>query len=99
MLQAKEQAAKIITDAEFRSAVVETERLAPVEEREEKISTREERLALREEFLDSRQRDVDEKEVEVRSREQAAVHAKNEAEKLTAQRSKRTCESRTPLRR
>ena len=88
MLQAKEQAAKIITDAEFRSAVVETERLAPVEEREEKISTREERLALREEFLDSRQRDVDEKEVEVRSREQAAVHAKNEAEKLTAQRSK-----------
>ena len=61
MLHTKEQAAKIITDAEFRSAVVETERLAPVEEREEKISTREERLALREEFLDSRQRDVDEK--------------------------------------
>ncbi|MDP1690037.1 MAG: ribonuclease Y [bacterium] len=88
LLQAKEQAAKIIADAEFRSAVVETERLAPVEEREEKITAREERLASREEFLDSRQRDLDEKEVEVRSREQVAVHAKNEAEKLTAQRSK-----------
>ena len=88
LLQAKEQAAKIIADAEFRSAVVETERLAPVEEREEKITAREERLALREEFLDSRQRDLDEKEVEVRSREQQAVHAKSEAEKLTTQRSK-----------
>ncbi|MFA6519309.1 MAG: ribonuclease Y [Candidatus Paceibacterota bacterium] len=88
MLHAKEQAAKIIADAEFRSAVVETERLAPVEEREEKITAREERLATREEFLDSRQRDLDEKEVEVRGREQQALHAKNEAENLTAQRSK-----------
>ncbi len=88
LLHAKEQAGKIIADAEFRSAVVETERLAPVEEREEKITAREERLALREEFLDSRQRDVDEKEVEVRSREQQTVHAKNEAEKLTIQRTK-----------
>ena len=88
LLQAKEQAAKIIADAEFRGEVVETERLAPVEEREEKISLREERLASREEFLDSRQRDLDEKEVEVRSREQAAVHAKNEAEKLTVERSR-----------
>ena len=88
LLQAKEQAAKILADAEFRSAVLETERLAPVEEREEKITAREERLASREEFLDSRQRDLDEKEVEVRGREQAALHAKNEAENLTAQRSK-----------
>ncbi len=88
LLQAKEQAAKILADAEFRSAVVETERLAPVEEREEKISSREERLALREEFLDSRQRDLDEKEVEVRGREQQALHASREAENLTAQRSK-----------
>lgn len=88
LLQAKEQAAKIIAEAEFRGEVVETERLAPVEEREEKIVAREERLASREEFLDSRQRDVDEKEVEVRAREQQAIHAKNEAEKLTAVRTK-----------
>jgi ribonuclease Y len=81
LLQAKEQAAKIIADAEFRSAVVETERLAPVEEREVKIVAREERVASREEFLD-------EKENEVRAREQEAVRAKNEAENLAKERSK-----------
>jgi len=88
MLQAKEQAAKILADAEFRGEVVETERLAPVEEREEKVSLREERLATREEFIDSRQRDLDEKEDEVRAREQEAIRAKSEAEKLTAERTK-----------
>lgn len=81
LLAAKEAAAKIIADAEFRSAVVETERLAPVEEREEKIVAREERVASREEFLD-------EKENEVRTREQKAVRAKAEAERLAAERSK-----------
>ena len=88
LLAAKEQAAKIIADAEFRGEVVETERLASVEEREEKITIREERLASREEFLDSRQRDLDDKETEVRTREQEATHAKKEAENLTALRSK-----------
>ena len=81
LLQAKEQAAKIIADAEFRGEVIETERLAPIEEREEKISVREERVASREEFLD-------EKENEVRTREQEAIRVKNEAENLSAQRSK-----------
>ncbi len=88
LLQAKEQAAKILKDAEFRSAVVETERLAPLEEREEKMSLREERVATREEFLDSRQRDLDEKESDLRLREQEAIRAKNAAEKLTAERTK-----------
>lgn len=88
LLQAKEQAAKIIAEAEFRGEVVETERLAPIEEREEKVVAREERLGVREEFLDSRQRDLDEKEDEVRAREQEAVRAKSEAEKLAAERSK-----------
>ncbi|MEK7086288.1 MAG: Rnase Y domain-containing protein, partial [Patescibacteria group bacterium] len=88
LLQAKEQAAKIVADAEFRGEVVETERLAPIEEREEKVISREERLAAREEFMDSRQRDLDEKEDEVRAREQEAIRAKNEAEKLTAERTK-----------
>ena len=88
LLQAKEQAAKILADAEYRGAVIETERLAPIEEREEKIVSREERLAAREEFLDSRQRDLDEKENEIRAREQEAVRAKSEADNLAAQRSK-----------
>ncbi len=88
LLDAKEQAAKILADAEYRSAVIETERLAPIEEREEKMTQREERLATREEFIDSRQRDLDEKEAEVRSREQEAIRAKNEAENLAAKRLK-----------
>lgn len=81
LLQAKEQAAKILADAEFRGEVIETERLAPIEEREEKLATREERVASREEFLD-------EKENEVRVREQEATRAKGEAEKLSAERAR-----------
>ncbi|MBI2025608.1 ribonuclease Y [Candidatus Kaiserbacteria bacterium] len=88
LLAAKEQAAKIIAEAQFRGEVVETERLAPIEEREQKAAVREERVAAREEFLDSRQRDLDDKEVEVRSREQQALRAKNEADKLAAERTK-----------
>lgn len=88
MLQAKEQAAKIIADAEFRGAVVETERLAPVEVREEKISAWSERLAAREEFMDGRQRDLDDKEVDVRRREEQAIRAQNEASKLITERTK-----------
>jgi ribonucrease Y len=88
LLQAQEQVAKILADAEFRGDVIETERLAPLEEREEKLSSREERVASREGFLDSRQRDLDEKENEVRAREQEAARARAEAEKLAAERSK-----------
>ena len=88
LLQAKEQAAKIISEAEFRGEVIETERLAPIEEREEKLAAREERIASREEFLDSRQGDLNEKEDEVRAREQEALRAKGEAENLAAARSK-----------
>lgn len=81
MLHAKEQAGKIITDAEYRAQVLETERLAPVEEREEIIAKREERVATREEFLDERQRDLDDKESEVKLREA-------EAARLTSARTK-----------
>ena len=88
MLAAKEQAAKIIAAAEFRGEVIETERLAPVEEREEKVVAREERIATREEFLDSRQRDLDEKENDVRVREQEAARAKEETERLKGERLK-----------
>lgn len=88
LLQAKEQAAKIIADAEFRSEIIETERLSPLEEREEKVIAREERLATREEFIDSRQRDLDEIESDVRAREQEAIRVKYEVEKLAAQRIK-----------
>lgn len=88
LLHAKEQAAKIVAGAEYRSAVIETERLAPVEEREEKVVAREERLAAREEFIDSRQRDLDEKDSELRAHEQETIRMKLEAENLVAERTK-----------
>jgi len=81
LLVAKEQAAKIIAEAQFRSEVVETERLAPIEEREQKLATREERVAEREEFLD-------EKEMDVRKREDEAEQAKEMADKLTKERTR-----------
>mgnify|MGYP001602248449 CR=1 FL=1 len=81
LLQAKEQAAKIIAEAQFRGEVVETERLAPIEEREEKVATREEHVISREAFLD-------EKENEVRAREQEAARAKEIAENLAKERAK-----------
>jgi len=88
LLQAQEKAAKIIADAEFQSEVFETERLAPIEEREEKITSREEHLASREEFLDIRQRDIDEKDALVREREQEAERLADEAEGLIKERTK-----------
>ncbi len=88
LLVAKEQAAKIIADAEFRAEVVETERLGPIEEREANLLAREERIAAREGFLDTRQQDLDEESDDVRAREQEAARAKTEADKLVVQRTK-----------
>mgnify|MGYP001560285935 FL=1 len=81
LLHAQEQAAKIIAEAQFRGDVVETERLAPIEEREEKLVAREEHIVSREAFLD-------EKENEVRTREQEAARAKEIAENLAKERAK-----------
>ncbi|HVW82355.1 MAG TPA: ribonuclease Y [Candidatus Paceibacterota bacterium] len=73
MLAAKEAAAKVVADAEYRAEVLETERLGPLEEREGKLAEAAERLGKRGEFLDERQRDLDEKEEEVKRREAEAA--------------------------
>src|SRR3989344_3885453 len=88
MLAAKEAAAKVIEGAEYRAAVLETERLEPVEERGAKASTREERIGARGTFLDERQRDLDGKEDEVREREEEAEEARHAAEDLIKERTK-----------
>lgn len=88
LLQAKEEAAKILDAAEYRAAVLETERLTPLSEREEKLETKEERLDTREEFLDSRQRDIDEKEDDLRAREIEADRVKAELSQLISDRSR-----------
>jgi ribonuclease Y len=73
LLSAKEQASKIIGDAEYRAQVLETERLGPLDERESKLAEAVERLGKRGEFLDDRQRDLDEKEEQVKRREEEAA--------------------------
>ena len=88
LLAAREAAAKIIADAEYRAEVLETERLEPVEERETKLGAREERIATREAFLDERQRDLDAKEDEVKEREEEAEEATHAAEDLIKERTK-----------
>ncbi len=88
MLAAQEKAAKILSDAEYRAEVLETERLVGIEEREEKTNKTEERLSKREEFLDQRQQDLDAKDEDIRAREQEAAHAKKAADELIAERTK-----------
>lgn len=86
LLLAKEEAARIIAEAETRSETAEAARMAPLEEREQKLERLEERLLKKEEFLDERQRDLDQTTDEVRARETEAMSAKTEAEKLIAER-------------
>jgi ribonuclease Y len=88
MLTAQEKAAKIITDAEYRAEILETERLATIEEREEKAEKTETRLLKKEEFIDERQRDLDQKDEDVRRRENEATNMKKEADELIAERTK-----------
>lgn len=88
LLQAKEAAAKIVADAEYRSEVLETERLGGVEEREEKLEKLEERLTKKEEFLDERQRDLDTTDEEIKKRELDAERREAEAANLVAERTK-----------
>ena len=86
LLQAKERAAEIIAEAEFRGEVIETERLTPLDEREEKLEQKEERLGAREQFLDARQYDLDNKEDEVRRRETEVHRLKNDYENFAKDR-------------
>src|SRR3954464_3145737 len=63
MLEAREQADKVILEAEKKSADVLQEVRQDSKEREEKIKKTEERLIKKEDLLDKRQTDID-KEVE-----------------------------------
>ena len=87
MLEAKERAAKVVSEAELRGAQIEQERLASIEERDDKLEKLEERLAKKEEFLDERERSIAGSVETLRSRENEAQRLKKEAAealKLTA---------------
>ncbi len=83
-LQAKEEAARIVEEAETRAEALEEERLADLEIREDRVAVREDRLSEREAFLDSRQRDLDLKENTTAGREQRAEALLKERQRALA---------------
>lgn len=86
LLEARERAAAILKEAEARADMLETERLAPVEERETRLEEREDRIDKREEFLDERERNLVEESERVKVRENEAANVKREAEAVLKER-------------
>jgi len=86
MLEAKERASRIVSEAEARAEDIEKEKLGPVAEREERIEEREDRLAKREEHLDERERALSEESESVRARENEVANLKKEAEAVIRER-------------
>ncbi len=86
LLEAKERASRIISEAELKAEEMESELSAPLKEREEKLEKNSERLAKREEFLDERERALADDTEDVRNRENEVANLKREADKLLAER-------------
>ncbi|HYF29143.1 MAG TPA: ribonuclease Y [Candidatus Paceibacterota bacterium] len=86
LLEAKERANRIITEAEARAEKLEAEIALPLKTREDAIAKSAERLAKREEFLDERERTLASEAEDVRNRENEAANLKREAEKLLKER-------------
>ncbi len=86
LLEAKERASRIVSEAEMRAEELETEHAAPLKEREEKFEKNVERLAKREEFLDERERALADDTEDVRNRENEVANVKREADKLLSDR-------------
>ena len=87
MLEAREQAEKIVTEAEKKSADVMQEIRQETKEREEKNKKTEERLIKKEDLLDKRQGDIDK---EVESLKQKVVEIKQIKDRADALEQERT---------
>ncbi len=86
MLEAKEETAKIITEAEEKAEETLREARVEIKEKEEKAKKTEERLIKKEDFLDKRQSDID-KEVETLKEKANEVRSlKERADSLIAER-------------
>ncbi len=86
MLEAKERANRVLTEAEERAKKLESERFLPLKEREDKVTKFAERIAKREEFLDERERNLVNETEEVKNRENEAANLKREFDKLLTER-------------
>lgn len=86
MLEAKERASRIITDAEEKAKSAEEELLAPLSEREERLEKIEDRLAKREEFLDERERNLADDLEQLKNRNNEVANLKKEVEQTLKER-------------
>ncbi len=86
MLEAKERASRLVTEAEERAKKLEAERFLPLKEREDKAAKFAERIAKREEFLDERERNLVNETEEVKNRENEVANLKREFDKLLLER-------------
>ncbi|MBU0750385.1 ribonuclease Y [Patescibacteria group bacterium] len=86
MLEAKERASRLLTEAEERAEDLAKESLAKLSERETKVTAFAERIAKREEFLDERERNLADESEQVKNRENEAANLRKEAEALIRER-------------
>lgn len=86
LLEAKERANRVITDAEERAQALEREKSGPLKEREDTLTKAAERLAKREEFLDERERNLADEAEDVRNRENEVANLKKEADRVLLER-------------
>ena len=78
MLEAKEEATRIVTEAETKAEENVKSARAEIKEREDKIAKTEDRLIKKEDFLDRRQLDIDK---EIESLKEKIAEVKNQEEK------------------
>jgi ribonucrease Y len=88
MLEAREQAEKIILDAEKKSTEVMQEIRHESKEREEKIKKSEERIIKKEDLLDKRQADIDKEVESLKGKVVEIKQIKDKAEALELERAR-----------
>jgi len=85
MLEAKEEATRVITEAETKSEEILREARAEIKEREDKIQKTEERLIKKEDFLDKRQLDLDSEENSLKQKINEVKTIREKADALVLQ--------------
>lgn len=85
MLEAKEEATRIVTESETKVEEALRESRHDIKEKEEKIQKIEERLIKKEDFLDNRQRDIDKESEALKAHAIEIKNLKEKAESYAAE--------------
>jgi ribonuclease Y len=88
LLEAEEEAKKVVKDAETKAARLAEEVRSESKEREEKVKKTEDRLIKKEELLDKRQADIDKEVESIRTKVEEIKKIREEAEQLRESRQK-----------